>query len=184
MKLTSDSETLAVNKVLILSILNKLNKTISNNGLLLLVLSIQEMNYFYFQQFLLDLLEDKYIIGYTQDNETMYKITQEGKRTLELTNDLLPGIVKLKIEHTLEQEVQEVQNSRYATSEFVPKNETEFVVTCKLIENNLTTFEITIHADSREQAKTIAAKWKKNHIEVYPIVMELLTRKEKNEENL
>ena len=61
MKLTSDNETLAENKVLILYILNKVNKPLTNDALLQLVLSITDMNYFYFQQFLLDLLENKYI---------------------------------------------------------------------------------------------------------------------------
>lgn len=183
MKLTSDSETLAENKVLILYILNKLDKPIDNEGLLMLVLSIQEMNYFYFQQFLLDLLENSYIIGYMHENEMMYKITEEGKRTLELTNDLLPGIIKLKIDHSLANRVQEVQNTRYPTAEFIPKNEEEFTVHCKLIENGLTTFEITLPASSREQAKTIATKWEKNYFEVSAIIMELLTRKEKDEEN-
>ena len=87
MKLTEDSETLAENKVLILYILDKLNKPISNESLLKLVLSIQEMNYFYFQQFLLDLLDNQYIIGYTKDDKTMYKITDAGKETLNLTDD-------------------------------------------------------------------------------------------------
>ena len=61
MKLTQDSETLAENKVLILYILDKLNKPIHTDSLLSLVLEVQEMNYFYFQQFLLDLLENQYI---------------------------------------------------------------------------------------------------------------------------
>ena len=89
MKLNEDSETLAENKVLILYILNKLNKPIDNDSLLKLILPIQDMNYFYFQQFLLDLLENKYIIGYTKDDKTMYKITDLGIKTLSLTADCL-----------------------------------------------------------------------------------------------
>ena len=53
MKLTEDNETLAENKVLILYILNQLNKPISNDSLLTLVLGAKEMNYFYFQQSIL-----------------------------------------------------------------------------------------------------------------------------------
>ena len=68
MKLTSDNNTLAENKVLILYILNRLTEPINNDALMQLVLSIQDMNYFYFQQFLLDLLENKYI---TQQNSYM-----------------------------------------------------------------------------------------------------------------
>ena len=59
MKLTSDNETLAEGKVIILYILNKLPNPISNEGLYKLVLSINDMNYFYFQQFLLDLMDNK-----------------------------------------------------------------------------------------------------------------------------
>lgn len=177
MKLTSNEETLAENKVLILYILNKLNKPINNDNLLRLVLAVQDMNYFYFQQFLLDLLENKYIIGYTKEDTTMYKITEEGKVTLSLTEDLLPGIFKLKVDTVLKDEVEEVQNQSHAVSEFIPRSEDDFIVRCKLIKNNLTIFEIKLPADSREQAKLMAENWEKNYTEVYPIIMELLTQK-------
>ena len=89
MKLTSDNETLAENKVLILYILNKIDTPVSNNELLQLVLSIEDMNYFYFQQFILDLLENKYIEEYRQEenSEPIYRLTSAGKSTLELTKD-------------------------------------------------------------------------------------------------
>lgn len=177
MKLTEDSEKLAENKVLILYILDKLNKPINNESLLRLVLSVQEMNYFYFQQFLLDLLENKYIIGYTKEEKTMYKITDAGKETLSLTDDLLPGIMKLKIDNALKEEVDDIQNEKHAVSEFIPRNENEFLVKCKLIQNNMTVFELNLNANSREQAKYIASKWEQEHEEIYPIILELLTKK-------
>jgi predicted transcriptional regulator len=177
MKLTEDSETLAENKVLILYILNKLDKPINNESLLKLVLSIQEMNYFYFQQFLLDLLENKYIIGYTKEDKTMYKITDAGRETLSLTDDLLPGIMKLKIDNALKVEVNKVQNLNHVVSEFIPRNENEFIVKCKLIQNNITVFELNLQASSREEAKHIAEKWESEHDEIYPIILELLTKK-------
>ena len=52
MKITSDNETLAENKVLILYLLNQVHKPITNDNLYKLVLSAVEMNYFYYQQFL------------------------------------------------------------------------------------------------------------------------------------
>lgn len=177
MKLTEDSETLAENKVLILYILNKLNKPINNESLLKLVLSVQEMNYFYFQQFLLDLLENKYIVGYTKEDKTMYKITDAGIETLRLTDDLLPGIMKLKIDNALKEEVDDIQNLNHAVSEFIPRNENEFLVKCKLIQNNITVFELNLQASSRDEAKYIAGKWETEHEEIYPIILELLTKK-------
>ena len=46
MKLTSNDETLAENKVLILYILNNVNKAITNNALYKIILSVLDMNYF------------------------------------------------------------------------------------------------------------------------------------------
>ena len=60
MKINTDNETIAENKVLILYILDTIDKPVTNEALFELVLSIQDINYFYFQQFILDLLENKY----------------------------------------------------------------------------------------------------------------------------
>ena len=103
MKINTDNETIAENKVLILYILNTIEKPITNNALYELVISIQDINYFYFQQFILDLLENKYISELKEDerSELVYSITTVGKQTLELTKDMIPGIIKLKIDNTL-----------------------------------------------------------------------------------
>ena len=71
MKLDADNETLAENKVLILYLLLVIDRPISNDELYRLVLSIQDMNYFYFQQFLIDLENNKYIINYKKEINKM-----------------------------------------------------------------------------------------------------------------
>ena len=78
MKLNSDDQTLAESKILLLYILSKVGKPISHNEFLELVSSIVDMNYFYFQQFLLDLLEDNFIFKYIQEDSEIYEITPEG----------------------------------------------------------------------------------------------------------
>ena len=94
MKLASDDETLAENKVLILYALNKANKPLTNDVLYKIVLAAANMNYFYFQQFMLDLIEVGYICSFQKEDQTLYQVTENGKKTLDLTLDLLPGIIK------------------------------------------------------------------------------------------
>ena len=72
--------------------LDKVGKPISNTALLKLITGINNMNYFYFQQFLLDLLENKYIITFEQDGENLYELTDAGRQALELVSDIIPGI--------------------------------------------------------------------------------------------
>lgn len=59
MKLSSSNEVLAENKVLILYILDQIGEPVLDSTLLEVVSSVTDLNYFYFQQFLLDLLRFK-----------------------------------------------------------------------------------------------------------------------------
>ena len=170
MKLTSDNDTLAENKVLILYILNKLKAPINNDALMQLVLSIQDMNYFYFQQFLIDLLEDKYIA----EKDSLYEITELGKETLKLTEDLLPGIIKLRVDNSIKKELDEIKNEVSISSEFAIDNDNNFMIKCKIVENNTTIFEVSTFAGSREQAKLISENWEQNANDLYPKIMDLL----------
>ena len=177
MKLSSDNETLAEKKALILYILEKVNKPMSNEALLELVLSIDNMNYFYFQQFLLDLLENKYIINYDNEfNENVYELTNEGKEALSLIKDLIPGITKFRVDNEFKDNLDEIEDKLSITADFIPHSETDYSVKCKIIENNRTLFEITTYAGSREQAKIIADNWNNHATEIYPTLLEILSK--------
>ncbi len=176
MKLTSDSETLAENKVLILYILYHLNDAITNNNLYQIVIDVDNMNYFYFQQFLLDLVDNNYVMRYEQEKNTLYKITDRGKQTLELTEDILPGIIKLKIDTNLASTLEEVSDENSIIAEYTPKNENYYNITCKIVEKNETIFEIKTFAGSREQAKQIVDNWKACANQIYPKLIETLTK--------
>lgn len=171
MKLTSDSETLAENKVLILYILNSVKEALTNNNLYKIVLAVVDMNYFYFQQFLLDLLEIKYIISFEKEGKQVYQITQKGIETLELTHDILPGIIKLKADMTFENELKETKEQESITAEYTPESENHYTVTCKINENNNCIFQISVFAGSREEAKKIVDNWKENAYRIYPQIL-------------
>lgn len=180
MKLTSDNETLAENKVLILYILGKLKKPITNDSLYKLVLSAFEMNYFYFQQFLLDLIESKFVIGFPKENQTVYEITELGKNTLELTIDILPGIIKLKLDTNFKNLLKSSEEEYSVIAEYIPRTENHYIVDCRIMEDHETTFEVKTFASSREQAKEIVDNWKANATSIYPQILNLLTTKPEN----
>ncbi len=177
MKLTSDNETLAEKKALILYILDKVSKPISNEALLQLVISIDNMNYFYFQQFLLDLLENKYIISYKKDGESLYELTKEGKKALLLVNDIIPGITKFRVDNSFKNTLENFEDKMSVTSDFIPHSENDYNVKCKIIENNQVLFELQVFAGTREQAKIISNNWNNNAEKLYPKILEILTKK-------
>lgn len=174
MKLTQNGDLLAENKILILYILNKVDGPITNDGLLRLILAVVDMNYFYFQQFLLDLMEKNYIISFEKDGKTVYQISDIGKETLELTTDMIPGIMRLKADISFSGELKETAQEESVTAEYTPKNENEYTVTCRINENNTCIFEISVFAGSRDEAKRIVDNWKENAYRIYPEILNSL----------
>lgn len=179
MKLNSDDQTLAESKILLLYILSKVKKPISHNELLDLVLSIVDMNYFYFQQFLLDLLEDKYISTYRQENADIYEITDEGKRAISLTINIVPGILKLQVDSKFKENLDNIKDKSSVFAEYAPLSDKEFSIKCKIVENNITIFDLQAHAGSRQQAKQIVDNWNNNATNIYPKILEMLVNEDK-----
>ena len=177
MKLASDDETLAENKVLILYELNKANKPLTNDVLYRIVLAAVNMNYFYFQQFMLDLIEVGYIFSFQKEEQTLYQVTESGKRTLDLTLDLLPGIIKLKADTNLKPIIDTADEEQSIVAEYTPLSENHYIITCKVVENNETVFEVKTFAGSREQAKDIVDNWQNNADAIYPKILDILTQK-------
>lgn len=176
MKLTSNGETLAENKVLILYILNNVKKAITNNALYKIILSVLDMNYFYYQQFLLDLVKSDFVFTYEQEGQNLYLITDKGIKTLELTVDILPGILKLQIDTNLKHALENAAEEESIVAEYTPINENYYNVTCKIMENNECLFEVKTFAGSREQAKQIVENWKRHAGTMYPNLLEILTK--------
>ena len=182
MKITSDNDTLAENKVLILYLLDQVHKPIKSDNLYKLVLSAIDMNYFYFQQFLLDLISADFVISYQIEDQTVYELTSHGKTTLDLTLDILPGIIKLRADTNLKPLLDDIENDNII-AEFTPKSEDHYTVNCKIMENNETIFEVKTFAGSRDEAKRIVDNWKNNAEQIYPQLLEILTKNYDKKDN-
>lgn len=176
-------EKLADNKLLILYILKKVNHPISYKELLELVISISDMNYFDFQQFLQDLLDDKFILkkNINNNDEEIIELTTEGNNALELTIDMLPGIIKLKVDSSFKEQYNKIKDELSVYAKYTPISETNFTVNCKIIENSQTIFNIETFAASCEQARDIVNNWNTNAEKIYPSILKILTETTTNE---
>ena len=174
---SSDNTTaLAENKVLILYTLSQIQNGLSNDGLYKIISSINDVNYFYFKEVLTDLLDSKLVGMFTKDeeDESVLKITSEGKNALSLTIDVLPGILKLKADNVFQKEFSSIADETSISAEFIPRSENDYTIKCRVIEKNETIFEVRTFAGSRERAKKIVDNWNKNASKIYPKILELL----------
>ena len=165
---------LAENKVLILYLLNKLPNGIKSDNLYKIISSANNINYFYFQELLTDLIESNFVGSFTNDEDTIIKITSDGQNALTLTKSLLPGILKLKADNIFKEEISDIAEESSIVTEYIPKNENNYTVKCKIVEKNETLFELSTFAGSRDRAKQISDNWKVNADKIYPKIIDLL----------
>ena len=141
-----------------------------------IISSINDVNYFYFKEVLTDLLDSKLVGMFTKDeeDESVLKITSEGKNALSLTIDVLPGILKLKADNVFQKEFSSIADETSIIAEFIPRSENDYTIKCKVIEKNETIFEVRTFAGSRDIAKKIVDNWNKNASKIYPKILDLL----------
>ena len=168
------NENLAENKVLILYLLNKLPDGIKSDHLYKIVSLANNMNYFYLQELLTDLIDTKLVGSFTREEDTFIKITSEGQNALSLTKSLLPGILKLKADNVFQEEVPIIKEESSIITEYIPKDENNYTVKCKIVEKNDVIFEVSAFAGSRDRAKQISDNWKNNATRIYPQIIDLL----------
>ena len=122
------SNSLAQDKVLILYVLNNIKCDITESDLFKLISPINNINYFYFKQVLTDLVDSKLVGTYTKDDvdedtQAIYELTSDGKNSLDLTIDVLPGLVKLKADTILKTEITNIVSEDSIVTEYIPENE-------------------------------------------------------------
>ncbi len=171
---SNNTATLAENKVLILYVLNFTDREFKQDDLFKIITSINNINYFYFKQVLTDLIDSNLVGTYTKDEEQVVKITSQGKDAYFLTKDVLPGIMKLKADNIFAKEFSSIEEESSVIAEFMPKNENEYTINCKIVENNETIFSVKTFAGSRDRAKRIVDNWKQNATTIYPQILNLL----------
>ena len=145
-----------------------------------IITSINDINYFFFKQILTDLIDSKLVGAYTKEEEPVIRITSEGKNAYMLTKDVLPGLLKLKADNIFKKEFSSIEEESSVIAEFIPKDENNYTIKCKIVENNETIFEVRTFAGSRERAKRIVDNWKKNANSIYPEILNLLLKEKDN----
>ena len=69
-----------------------------------------------------------------------------------------------------------IENEASVIAEFIPKNENDYTVKCKIVENNETVFEVRTFVGSRERAKKIVDNWNNHANSIYPEMLNLLLK--------
>lgn len=168
---------LAENKLILLYIIDKIDMPLNNLQITKLILENRFMNYFLLQQFLNELHKGGFLLSETIEGKNVYHISNNGKYTLNCLINLIPKGTKARIDNTFSSIRKTVRSETLITSDFTPESENEYMVSCKVQEDSFSLIDLNIAVGSKKDARTICENWKKYSQDIYPEIIESLTKK-------
>ncbi len=168
---------LAESKLILLYILGKIDIPVSNTQITKIILENKFMNYFLLQQYLNELCENNHLICETNDDKKFYSLSDTGRKSLGYLSNLIPFGIRKNIDASMSSEKRKIRNETRITADYTPVSENEFVVTCRVDEDDFNLIELNITVGSKKDAREICDNWKKNSQLIYPELLEIITKK-------
>lgn len=170
------SRELAENKLILLYIIDKLNMPLTNTHLTKFVLENKFMNYFLLQQYLNEMCDNNLLACSMTDGKNAYTITESGKQTLEYLLNIIPQGIKNLLDSQLGATKKDIRNETRITADYVPGKENEFIVDCKVDEEDFSLIQLKVTVGTKTDARSICENWKKHSQEIYAELIEIITR--------
>lgn len=168
---------LALNKLLILYVIDNFNHKLKENDLSYFVLDIELFNYFYFKQYLKE-LESTGLVLFDKDKK--YYLSEDGKNTLNIFYEQIPEENINFLDDNMEKYRHELLLKNSVSGEVIEEDETSYA---KLIikDDNIEVLDLKIEASDVNMAKKISSNFKKNPEEIYSKILKILTEDIKEE---
>ncbi|CCQ98564.1 conserved hypothetical protein [[Clostridium] ultunense Esp] len=173
-----NTEELAQNKLLLLYIIDRSEKPLTNEQITEFMLENNYMNYFLIQQYLSELINSSFIEYSITENKKTYKMLDKGKATLSYFEDRIPKKIKEEIANKFSEIKEDEKKATQVLSEFFQKDDAQFIVNLKLVENDETLFSLYINVATAKQAEKICHTWENNTEHIYKNVLNMLVGEE------
>lgn len=169
---TKNTEELAQNKLLLLYIMKMSPNSFTNSEITEFILEKNYMNYFLIQQYLLELVESKFID--IDKEEEKYLLLEKGILTLDYFEYKIPENLKeeLKIDFNSQKELNKIETQ--VLTEYFEKETGQYNVNIKLVENEETLFSLYIDVATVSQAEIICNTWKTKTDMIYQNIINML----------
>lgn len=161
-------------KLIVLYIINKLNKSITNLQMVDFVLEATGIDYFTLQDILIQLQENSLIDLFYEEEVRYYKITDQGKEMLNSLITIIPDFIVARIDEKIKENQKEIKQKSVVYADFFPEGKANFMVKCKISEGGKKLIELNLSVPTREQAIDICNKWYESPSKYYLEIIKLL----------
>jgi DNA-binding PadR family transcriptional regulator len=168
------SDTFMLYKLMILYILSRVNFPLTNAQLTSFILEKEYTNYFNIQSAISELIDDSYIYVKTIRNSSLYRITDSGKETLLLFDNMISSGIKEDIENYLQENKYELQEEVSTPADFYQVKKGEFAAHLSVIERDTPIIDLTLIVTTEEEAARLCNNWREKSSDVYSYLMSSL----------
>ncbi len=166
----SNMHEIAENKLIILYMLNRAKRPLTQDQLTEIIQNGGYMNYFIFVQSLNELIEGLYVEKISQ----MYKITLRGTQILNMFTNRLPKPTMRDIDEYVAQHRESFKRDTEIFAEFYKISDKQYIANLKVIENEMVLIELNLNVPTSEQAAQICKVWKNKAKDIYPYLLNSL----------
>ena len=170
------AEPTMIYKITILELLARSGFPLSNSQISDFFLEGELTDYFTAHQAISDVETAGLVQSTTNHNNTTYSLTDEGRHTLKMFREkLTPAIIRdIKKYMNAKAINMKLENSHKAN--YFKADRGGFVCQLKIMDEDTTTFDLTLHVSTKDQAETICNNWKARCEDVYMSVMDILVQ--------
>lgn len=162
-------------KLIILYLLNELDDSYDFQTITEIIIWDSSINYFVFTDCFNQLVDNGSIDRITTDDgKELYKISQNGKISIEAVEDSLLKFVKERIMRSATRLLAFKKDGSNVTSN-LEKTEEGYQLTCCLKNNRFNLFELKLFLDSEEEAKFLQTGFDQRAEKIYSGILALLS---------
>lgn len=165
---------MTIYKLMILYMLNKADYPMTNARISEFMLQKGYATYFNLQTALSELLDAGLIDSKSTINSSFFKLTNEGKHTLNLLSNDLGMSIKNDIKNYLSDNSKAFKKDLSATANFEKCGNGDFTVKLKLNEYNSSLLDLSLSVPSEMIAEKICNNWTKTSDELYTMIFNYL----------
>lgn len=161
-------------KLIILFMLSKVDYPLTNSQISEFILDREYTNYFHLQQALSEMIESSLIEMETIRNTTYYRITEQGRSTLDFFENEISSDIKSDIDMFLTEKGCELREEVSAIADYYKSTVNDYEVRLQLKERRTQLIDMTVSIPTEEAAKAMCQKWGEKCHDVYAQIIEML----------
>lgn len=161
-------------KLIVLSMLNRVDFSLTNAQISDFILTKEYTNYFTLQQVLSELVETGLAEEHTVRNSTYYQITEKGKETLNFFGHMVSSAIQEDISRYFKENAIALREEMSIRADYFENNHDEYSVRLRALEKDSAVIDLTLSVPTENQANAICDNWKKKNQKIYAFLMQEL----------